>query len=122
MLRSRSMRVEEVGAREPKLWTSDVAKQPSVKGMFIGGMREKLGKAVAKFLVMNNVSVNELKDHFFKNMIQVAVSMDHGDKLPTPKDIHGKYLDEFVNEAKNYVQSLQPIWESWGIHFYVMVE
>lgn len=33
-------------------------------------------------------------------MIQVAVSMDHGHKLPTPKDIHGKYLDEFVNEAK----------------------
>lgn len=58
---------------------------------------------------MNNVSADVVNDQFSKNMIQVAIRVGPGVKLPAPKAVLRKYLLEFVNEAKNYVQSLQPI-------------
>lgn len=58
---------------------------------------------------MNNVSADGVNDQFSKNMIQVAIRVGLGVKLPAPKAVLGKYLVEFVNEAKNYVQSLQPV-------------
>lgn len=63
---------------------------------------------------MNNVSADGVNDQFSKNMIQVAIRVGLGVKLPAPKAVLGKYLVEFVNEAKNYVQSLQPVQKSRG--------
>lgn len=81
---------------------------------------EKIGKAIAKFVVMNNVTANVVKDRFFENMIEVR-SGGHGVKLPTPREVLGKYLYEFVKETRSYIYSLEPLWGHMVVHSYVMV-
>lgn len=120
MLHSSSRWVGETWARDPRLIPSDVARQPSMKLMFQGGIMEKIGKAIAKFIVMNNVSANVVKDRFFENMILVR-SDGHGVKPPTPREVLGKNLDEFVKEKRSYIYSLEPLWGHMVVHSYEMV-
>ena len=68
--RSASTAYERVAASS--LFRSDTARQRKIPALVKLGLVKRLGKAVSRFFVYENVAANKVKSPYFKNMIQEA--------------------------------------------------
>jgi hypothetical protein len=89
-------------------------KQKTIRGMF-GNAKEKVGKAVAKYMFFNAIPPNTAKGPYLQNLLNVAASEGKGISAPSPKELMGKYLREEKEELNVYINGLKRQWPMYGV-------
>ncbi|XP_060669169.1 uncharacterized protein LOC132800165 [Ziziphus jujuba] len=102
-------------ALAPSLYKSSGAKQKNIKDVLTkGGMKNTLGRLVAKFFIYDNVPPAKAKSHHFKNMIVGAQQSGMGVQIPSPYEIKEKYLDMEYKEMQQHIEKFKESWKIYG--------
>ncbi|XP_060673906.1 uncharacterized protein LOC132804042 [Ziziphus jujuba] len=102
-------------ALAPSLYKSSGAKQKNIKDVLTkGGLKNTLGRLVAKFFIYDNVSPAKAKSHHFKNMIVGAQQSGMGVQIPSPYEIKEKYLDIEYKEMQQHIEKFKESWKTYG--------
>ena len=77
-------------------------------------LRKKLGKAISKFLIYDQLPFHLAKSPWFENLITVAAEVGPHVKLPTPYEVSDVYLESEYDKVSAWVQGLKPQWNAMG--------
>ncbi|MCX8840265.1 DUF659 domain-containing protein, partial [Vibrio parahaemolyticus] len=80
-----------------------------------GNAKEKVGKAVAKYMFFNAIPPNTAKGPYLQNLLNVAATEGKGISAPSPKELMGKYLKEENEELNVYINGLKRQWPMYGV-------
>jgi hypothetical protein len=101
---------------DPNYFSREHGKQTRIEDAFDKkGPRHMLGKAVAKFWHHAGIAFNAANSPYYKTMIQEAQVQGLHVKPPTAKELGGIYLDEQVEEIKEYIGSFKKKWKKYGV-------
>nr|XP_018686484.1 PREDICTED: uncharacterized protein LOC103994246 [Musa acuminata subsp. malaccensis]XP_018686485.1 PREDICTED: uncharacterized protein LOC103994246 [Musa acuminata subsp. malaccensis]XP_018686486.1 PREDICTED: uncharacterized protein LOC103994246 [Musa acuminata subsp. malaccensis]XP_018686487.1 PREDICTED: uncharacterized protein LOC103994246 [Musa acuminata subsp. malaccensis] len=100
---------------DPQAYPSQITKQTRIDDAYTKEKKRDIGKAIAKWFNFHKIPANTAQGPYYQSMISSIQKSGTGIQPPTPKEIHGMYLDEEVAELKDWIKSFKRQWDEYGV-------
>ncbi|KAL7198673.1 hypothetical protein ACSBR2_021057 [Camellia fascicularis] len=98
-----------------ELQKSKSTKQRKISTMNLQKLRERLGRAVSKFILYNRIPFNAVDSEYTQPMLNVAAEVRPGVKGPSAYEVSEVYLGIEHNEITEWIGSFKGIWAERGV-------
>ncbi|XP_028055420.1 uncharacterized protein LOC114259587 [Camellia sinensis] len=102
-------------AMDVELQKSKSIKQRKISTMNLQKLRERLGRAVSKFIFYNRIPLNAVDSEYTQPMLDVAAEVGPGVKGPSAYEVSEVYLGMEHDEMTEWIGSFKGIWAERGV-------
>ncbi|XP_028057107.1 uncharacterized protein LOC114261099 [Camellia sinensis] len=102
-------------AIDVELQKSKSTKQRKISTMNLQKLRERLGRAVSKFILYNRITFNAVDSEYTQPMLDVATEVGPGVKGPSAYEVSKVYLGVEHDEMIEWIGSFKGIWAERGV-------
>ncbi|CAL5379154.1 unnamed protein product [Camellia sinensis] len=102
-------------AMDVELQKSKSTKQRKISTMNLQKLKERLGRAVSKFILYNRIPFNAVDSEYTQPMLDVAAEVGPGVKGPSAYEVSEVYLGMEHDEMTEWIGSFKGIWAERGV-------
>ncbi|XP_028060037.1 uncharacterized protein LOC114263653 [Camellia sinensis] len=102
-------------AMDVELQKSKSTKQRKISTMNLQKLKERLGRAVSKFILYNRIPFNAVDSEYIQPMLDVAAEVGPEVKGPSAYEVSEVYLGMEHDEMTEWIGSFKGIWAERGV-------
>ncbi|XP_028120013.1 uncharacterized protein LOC114317473 [Camellia sinensis] len=102
-------------AMDVELQKSKSTKQRKISTMNLQKLKERLGRAVSKFVLYNRIPFNAVDSEYTQPMLDIAAEVGPGVKGPSAYEVSEVYLGMEHDEMTEWIGSFKGIWAERGV-------